>query len=41
MKFVTRSISHSLNDKNYHRIKYIDMQYHFIKDQVKCGNVTF
>jgi len=35
------SIFHSLNDKNYHRTKYIDMWHHFIKDQVKCGNITF
>ena len=35
------SISHSLNDKNHHRTKHIDMQYHFIKDQVKCKNITF
>jgi len=35
------SISHSLNDKNHCRTKHIDVQYHFIKDQVKCGNITF
>jgi len=35
------SISHSLNDKNHRRTKYIDMRHHFIKDQVKCGNITF
>jgi len=34
-------ISHSLNDKNHHRTKHIDVQHHFIKDQVKCGNITF
>jgi len=36
-----RSISHSLNDKNHRRTKHIDVQHHFIKDQVKCGNITF
>jgi len=35
------SISHSLNDKNHHKTKHIDMQHHFIKDQVKYGNITF
>jgi len=35
------SISHSLNDKNHWRIKHINVQYHFIKDQVKWGNITF
>jgi len=35
------SISHSLNDKNYCRTKHIDVQHHFIKDKVKCGNITF
>jgi len=36
-----RSISHSLNDKNHRKIKYINVQHHFIKDQVKWGNITF
>jgi len=36
-----RSISHSLNDKNHWRTKYIDIQHHFVKDQVKLGNITF
>jgi len=36
-----RSISHSLNDKNYRKMKYINVQHHFIKDQVKWGNITF
>ena len=35
------SISHNLNDKNHHRTKHIDVRHHFIKDQVKCGNITF
>jgi len=35
------SISHSLNDKNHRRTKHIDVRYHFIKNQVKCGNITF
>jgi len=34
-------ISYSLNDKNHHRMKHINVQHHFIKDQVKYGNVTF
>ena len=35
------SISHSLNNKNHRRTKHIDVRHHFVKDHVKCGNVTF
>ena len=36
-----RSISYSLNNKNHCRTKYIDVQYHFVKDHVKSGDVVF
>ena len=35
------SISHSLNDKYYCRTKHIDIWHHFVKDQVKLGNINF
>jgi len=35
------SISHSLNNKNHCRTKHIDVQHHFVKDQVKLGNINF
>ena len=35
------SISHSLNNKNHWRTKHIDVRHHFVKDQVKWGNITF
>ena len=36
-----RLISHSLNNKNHCRTKHIDMQYYFVKDHVKSGDVVF
>jgi len=35
------SISNSLNDKNHHRTKHIDVRYYFIKEHTKKGNVIF
>jgi len=35
------SIANSLNDKNHHRTKHIDVQHHFIKEHTKMGSMVF
>jgi len=35
------SIANSLNDKNHHWTKHIDVQHHFIKEHTKMGSVVF
>jgi len=35
------SISHSLYNKNHQWTKHINIKHHFVKDQVKQGNITF
>jgi len=37
----SRSIANTMNDKNHHRTKYIDVKHHFIKERIKVGEVVF
>ena len=34
-------IVYCLNDKNYCQTKHINIQYHFVKDQVESRNIVF